>query len=81
MVKRKAALAVLESWRKGLSIGDQTFCGRVINVKYPMFEIAISNPLQGFSDTIWLEKDKVFKPWTGCNNRNNQLTPLTNPLG
>ena len=81
MVKRKAALAVLESWRKGLSIGDQTFCGRVINVKYPMFEIAISNPLQGFSDTIWLEKNKVFKPWTGCNNRNNQLTPLTNPLG
>lgn len=81
MVKRKAALAELESWRKGLSVGDQTFCGRVIDVKYPMFEIAISNPLQGFSDTIWLEKDKVFKPWVGCNNRNNQLTPLTNPLG
>ena len=81
MVKRKAALAELESWRKGLSVGDQTFCGRVIDVKYPMFEIAIINPLQGFSDTIWLEKDKVFKPWVGCNNRNNQLTPLTNPFG
>ena len=79
--KRKVALAALESWRKDLSVGDQTFCGRVIEAKYPMFQIAISHPLQGFSDTIWLEKDKVFEPWSGCNNRNNQLTPLTNPLG
>ncbi len=81
MEKRKAVLAGLERWRKGLSVGDQTFCGRVIEAKYPMFQIAISHPLQGFSDTIWLEKDRVFEPWSGCNNRNNQLTPLTNPLG
>ncbi|CAM3817550.1 MULTISPECIES: hypothetical protein [Pseudoalteromonas] len=79
--KRKAILVGLESWRKGLSVGDQTFCGRVIDEKYPMFQIAISQPLRGFSDTIWLEKDKVFESWSGCNNRNNQLTPISNPLG
>jgi len=78
--KRQVKLAKLESWRKILKVGDQTFCGRVIEAKYPMFQIAISHPLQGFSDTIWLEKDKIFEEKSGCNNRNNQLTPIYNPL-
>ncbi|AXT39422.1 hypothetical protein D1814_12415 [Alteromonas sp. BL110] len=78
--KRRVALAKLEKWREQLQVGDLTFCGRVIQAKYPMIQIALSNPLQGFSDTIWLEKDDVFEAWSGCNNRNNQLSPLNHPL-
>lgn len=78
--KQKLLIAKLETWRKGLKVGDNTFCGRVIEAKYPMYQIAISIPLQGFSDTIWLQKDNIFEPWSGCINRNNHLTPQINPL-
>jgi len=78
--KRRLELAKLASWRKILKIGDETFCGRVIEAKYPMFKIALHHPLQGYSDTIWLEKDMIFESKSGCKNRNNQLTPIYNPL-
>ncbi|AYA65033.2 hypothetical protein [Alteromonas sp. RKMC-009] len=79
--KRRIALSSLNKWRKGLSVGDDTFCGRVIEANYPMFRIALSSPLKGFSDTIWLEKDNLFESWSGCRNINNTVSPITSPLG
>lgn len=78
--KRRIALVRLEKWREQLKVGDLTFCGRVIQAKYPMIQIALTNPLQGFSDTIWLEKDDVFEARSGCSNRNNKLSPVKHPL-
>jgi len=78
--KRQTVLTSLNSWRKSLQVGHSTFCGRIIEVNYPMFKIALDRPLQNFSSAIWLHKDKIFERWSGCRNTNNKIIPNSNPL-
>ncbi|MYN05755.1 hypothetical protein [Pseudoduganella aquatica] len=78
--QRRLALAKeaarLESFRKTLKVGEDTFCGPVIEVKYPMIKVAISAPLPGFASETWLKSNQVFPSEYGCRNVNGKLSPL-----
>lgn len=63
------------SWVKKLKVGDDTFCGPVIELRPPMIRIAVRAQLQGFSSEQWLREDEVHLPGRGCLNRNGRLTP------
>lgn len=71
---RRARLA---AWRNGLKLGDDTFCGAVIEVRKPMIKIAVSVPLQGYPTEVWLKSDALYPPWmAGCQNTNGHLMPV-----
>lgn len=66
----------LNAWRNKLKAGDETFCGMVIEAKYPMFKIAINTPLQGYASEVWLRVDQIYEPSSGCRNTNGRLSPV-----
>lgn len=66
----------LVNWRRNLKIGDDTFCGPVVEIRLPMIKIAVSAQLQGYAPEAWLKADQVFPPTLGCRNTNGRLAPL-----
>lgn len=70
----------LENWRKNLSLGDDTFCGRIVDVNSnsTMFKLAISAKLPGYGNEQWVHINELYQPWRGCMNRNGILTPNYN---
>lgn len=79
--RREQINAQLTSFRESLSVGDNTFCGRVIQKRGSnMFEISLTARLQGYPSTIWLHSDEIFMPHSGCVNRNGNVSPRSNPF-
>jgi hypothetical protein len=75
--EEKAKQAKLDAWRKGLKVGDDTFCGPVIEVRLPMVKIAVNAPLQGYPSEAWLKLYEVYPNWmAGCHNVNGRLSAL-----
>lgn len=68
-------IASLNKWRASLSVGDETFCGRVIERRDDMVKIAVRVQLAGFSNEQWLHSTEVHGPHIGCINRNGKLSP------
>lgn len=64
-------------FRRQLTIGSETFCGPVINIRGPMVQIALNGQLPEFSAEPWLRLENVY-PATlaGCGNINNHLEPV-----
>jgi len=71
--------ARLIAWRKTLSIGSDTFCGPVIELRSPMVKIAVNAQLAGFGSEAWLKAPQVFPPEYGCLNTNGRLAPRQTP--
>lgn len=76
----KAATAALAAWRKSLKVGDDTFCGPVIEIRGPMFKLALNAQVPGFSSEPWLKFDQIFPPAAGCRNVQGHLSPLVSTL-
>lgn len=72
---QKAEAQRLVAWRRTLKIGDDTFCGPVIEIKSTMLKIAVRPQLQGFGNEAWLKASEVFPEAYGCYNRNGRLFP------
>lgn len=69
----------LNAWRKSLKIGDDTFCGPVIEVKPPMLKIAVRNQLPGYASEQWLKASEVYPLTSGCSIVNGTLYPMNEP--
>lgn len=70
----------LEYFRDNLQVGDRTFCGRVINKRNGgMFEISVTAKLANYSNEVWIHRSEIFKPESGCYNRNGNISPRKNP--
>lgn len=65
----------LVQWRSKVKAGDDTFCGPVIEVKWPMIRIALRVQLSGYGNDAWLKAAEVYPPSYGCRNVNGRLTP------
>jgi len=74
--RKQRAAAALASWRGKLRIGDDTFCGPVIELRQPMIKIAIRAQLPGYASETWLKAGEVFPPDYGCENVNGRLRPV-----
>ena len=64
----------LAQWRKTLNIGDDTHCGPIIEVRRPMFKVALIAQIQGFGSESWLKEAELFTPEYGCRNVNGRLS-------
>lgn len=64
----------LAKWRKTLQIGDDTHCGPIIEVRRPMFKVALIAQIQGFGNESWLKEQELFTPEYGCRNVNGRLS-------
>ena len=64
----------LAQWRKTLNIGDDTHCGPIIEVRRPMFKVALIAQIQGFGSESWLKEGELFTPEYGCRNVNGRLS-------
>jgi hypothetical protein len=64
----------LAQWRKTLQIGDDTHCGPIIEVRRPMFKVALIAQIQGFGSESWLKEAELFTPEYGCRNVNGRLS-------
>lgn len=64
-------------WRTKLKIGDDTFCGPVIEVRQPMIKIAVRVQLPGYSSEAWLKANEVYPDGAGCRNVNGRLSPAS----
>lgn len=73
-LERQRIEARESEWRKTLKIGDDTFCGRVIEIKKPMVKIAVSAQLPGYTNEAWLKMEELFPPTYGCRNTNGKLS-------
>lgn len=71
---RAAEQKKLTAFRKSLKIGDDTFCGPVIEVRYPMIKIAVSAQLPGYTSEAWLKASEVYPAQYGCRNENGRLS-------
>jgi len=68
--------ARIANWRKKVKIGVDTHCGPVIEMRAPMYKVALITQLQGFSNEAWLKDSELFPPEYGCKNINGKLGPL-----
>ena len=64
----------LALWRKKLQIGDDTHCGPIIEVRRPMFKVALIAQIQGFGSESWLKEAELYTPEYGCRNVNGRLS-------
>ena len=64
----------LAQWRKTLQIGDDTHCGPIIEVRRPMYKVALIAQIQGFGNESWLKEAELFPPESGCRNVNGRLS-------
>lgn len=72
-----AKQAKLEAWRKTIKVGDDTFCGPIIELRQPMVRIAIKVPLAGYPSEAWLKSSELYPDWmAGCRNVNGQIRPM-----
>lgn len=78
MERQRREAANLASWRTRLKVGDDTFCGPVIEVRQPMIKIAVRAQLPGYASEIWLKTTEVFPSNVSCANRNGELLPIFN---
>ena len=66
-------------WRKHIKVGDETFCGPIINIRKPMIKIAVRVLLPGYPSEVWLNESKVYPIWmANCRNTNGQLSAIMN---
>lgn len=65
----------LTAFRKRLKVGDDTFCGYVIEINRPMVKIALAAQLQGFGSEKWLRIEDVYPSHFGCINQNGNIRP------
>jgi hypothetical protein len=77
LARKKKERIALQNWRNNLNLGDNTFCGRVIdiNANQTMFKLALAAQLAGFGSEKWVHKSRLFQPEHGCVNRNGNLSP------
>lgn len=69
--------ANIKKWREGkFSIGDDTFCGPIIEIRRPLIKIALNAQLQGFGNEAWVKISDAFPPEYGCKNLNGRISPL-----
>ena len=66
----------LDAFRKNLKIGDDTFCGPVIEIRGPMVKIAVIPQLQGFASESWLKVEQIYPASFGCFNLDGRLLPI-----
>jgi len=72
-----ARQAKLTAWRKGLKVGDDTFCGPVIEIRQPMVRIAIKVPLAGYPSEAWIKVGEMYPDtMAGCRHINGRLEPI-----
>ncbi len=64
----------LTQWRKKLQIGDDTHCGPIVDIRRPMFKVALIAQIQGFGSESWLKEAELFTPEYGCRNVNGRLS-------
>lgn len=76
--ERKKKQLALKVWRQGVEVGDNTFCGRIIekNSNSTMFKLALNIKLPGFDSTMWLHRSELYSPNIGCRNVNGKLSPI-----
>lgn len=75
--KQKIESANLKKWReRKFIIGDETFCGPIIEIRSPMIKLAVNAQLQGFGNEAWIKISDAFPPEYGCKNLNGRLSPL-----
>lgn len=76
--ERKKRQLALKAWRQGVEVGDNTFCGRIIekNSNSTMFKLALNIKLPGFDSTMWLHRSELYSPNIGCRNVNGKLSPI-----
>ncbi len=71
------ALSKLAQWRKQKrQVGEDTFCGPIIEVRTPMVKIALNAQIQGFHNEAWLKGGDLYPAEYGCRNVNGKLSPL-----
>lgn len=71
------AQAKLATWRKSLRVGDDTFCGPIVELRAPMVKIAITVQLQGYANETWMRIADLYPNWmAGCRNVNGNLSPV-----
>ncbi|MDI4654262.1 MULTISPECIES: hypothetical protein [Pseudoalteromonas] len=77
--KKEQERLALSSWRKSLKVGDNTFCGRIIetNNNRTMYKLALSAKLSGYGSEQWVHINELYQPWRGCSNKNGHLSPLS----
>ena len=69
--------AKLKKWRNSkFKVGDDTFCGTIIEARLPMVKIALNTPLPGFASEVWLKTSDLYPVEHGCVNKNGKLSPL-----
>jgi len=75
--KQEQERVALTNWRNNLKVGDNTFCGRIIetNNNETMYKLALSAQLSGYGSEKWVHINELYQPWRGCLNRNGQLSP------
>lgn len=61
-------------WRQTVKVGSDTFCGPVIEVRSPMYRIAVRAQLRGFSNEQWLKQEELFPSDYGCTNTDGRLS-------
>lgn len=64
------------AWSKNIELGDDTFCGPVIQVNGPMIKIAIRVQLPGYPSEAWLKRTELYPPSVTCRNINGNLHPV-----
>jgi len=71
----KVLAAQVNAFRKTLKIGSDTHCGPIVEIRHPMYKIAVNAQLAGFGNEAWLKVSEIFPPQFGCLNRNGLLSP------
>jgi hypothetical protein len=66
----------LKKWQSALNVGDNTFCGYIVQINGPMLKIAVIAELRGFGSEKWLHKKFIYPPKYGCQNSKGELSTL-----
>ena len=74
-LKRQKEQKQLAAWRLSVKVGDETFCGPVIDINQSMIKIAVRVQLPGYGNEVWLRRSELYPATTGCLNHNGQLSP------
>ncbi len=70
-------LAKIQSWRKNLKVGDDTFCGPVIEIRSNLAKISLKSPLAGYPGEVWVRSNELYPNGSAvCRNVNNQISPV-----
>lgn len=71
--RRQVELARISRLRDGLSVGTETNCGPVLEVRSNLVKIYF--PVSGYGNEHWLRKNEVFPAGSGCRFVNGRYQP------